>query len=192
MARALKRILSSKEQPMVLDLGQFSRSAALYLAQRGARVHVESFEPPPPTPPKKKKKNGERPEPVVLQPVVIPQPDRTFDLVLAWEHCDFMPPDRLPDFAAEITRVLAPGGWLLMYSWDEPGAVGAEPAPPGCYRLEADDRMVRSTADGPRRPRWTHSNRALERAMTPLSVQAIYLQRNRIREFLLRKSESPS
>ena len=50
LARALKRILSRNEQPEVLDLGQFSRSAALYLAQRGARVHVEDFEPPPPTP----------------------------------------------------------------------------------------------------------------------------------------------
>jgi SAM-dependent methyltransferase len=190
LARALKRILAEKEQPEVLDLGQFSRSAALYLAQRGARVHVEDFVPPPPTP--KKKKNGDADQAVVKAPVAIPQPDHKFDLVLAWEHFDFVPPDRLPDFTTELSRVLAPGGWLLMYAQDDPGAEGAEPAAAGCYRLEADDRIFRSVGNGPARPRWNHPNRMIERALAPLAVQSIHLQRNRIREFLVRKSQAAS
>jgi len=187
MATALKRVLSKKEQPEVLDLGQFSRSAAVYVAGRGAKVHVEDFVPPSPKP--KKKKNGEQAEPngVEAQPVVIPHPDQRFDLVLAWEHPDFVPPDRLQEFYAEVTRVLVPGGWLLMYARDDPATPAAGPGQPACYRLTADDRLTRTTEDGPERPRWSHPNRAIERALSPLSVQSIHLQRNRMREFLARK-----
>jgi SAM-dependent methyltransferase len=189
LARALKRILSKKEQPEVLDLGQFSRSAAVYLAQRGARVFVENFEPPPPTP-KRKKRNGDKSGPVAKKPLVIPQPDRKFDLVLAWEHGDFVPPERLKDFAAEIARVLVPGGWLLMYAQDNPSAGSDHTDPPASYRLVADDRFMRTATAAPAQRRWTHPNRAIERALAPLTVQSIHLQRNRIREFLVRKPDA--
>jgi SAM-dependent methyltransferase len=189
MARALKRILSKREQPEVLDLGQFSRSAAVYLAQRGARVYVENFEAPPPSP-KRRKANGDKRVSEPKKPLVIPQPDRKFDLVLAWEHGDFVPPDRLKDFAAEIARVLVPGGWLLLYAKDNPGAGGNHTDPPACYRLLGDDRFVRSSTTAPARRRWTHPNRAIERALAPLAVQSIHLQRNRIREFLVRKPDA--
>jgi len=191
MARALRGILSKKEKPEVLDLGQFSRSAALYLAQRGARVYVDDFEPPPPRP-KSKKSNGKKAPSLPGSPVVIPQPDRKFDLVLAWEHGDFVPPDRLQEFATEVARVLAPGGWLLMYSQDNPGALGIDEDEPACYRLTADDKLVRTVTSLPRRRRWAHANRTIERALAPLAVQSIHLQRNRIREFLVRKPNQPS
>ena len=194
IARALQRILSEREQPEVLDLGQFSRSAAVYLANRGARVSVEDFVPPPP---KRKKRittsgNGEKSETPKAEPVVIPQGDGKFDLVLAWELWDFVPPDRLAEFAAEVVRVLAPGGWLVLYAKDSPGADPGREEQAGSYSLVADDRMVRLPAAGPPRPRWTHPNRAIERALAPLSVQAIHLQPNRIREFLVRKPPEPS
>jgi SAM-dependent methyltransferase len=188
LAHALKRILT-KAKPEVLDLGQFSRSAAVYLAQRGARVHVENFEPPAPSP-RRRKASGEKSARAIKKPLVIPQPDRKFDLVLAWEHGDFVPPDRLQEFAAEVARVLLPGGWLLMFSQDNPGAADDGGSPPACYRLTADDRLVRTATPAPARRRWAHPNRAIERALAPMSVQSIHLQRNRIREFLVRKPES--
>ena len=46
IARALEKIFDKGQQPEVLDLGQFSAAPALYLADRGARVQVEQFEPP--------------------------------------------------------------------------------------------------------------------------------------------------
>ncbi|MHC4452624.1 MAG: class I SAM-dependent methyltransferase [Planctomycetota bacterium] len=194
MARALQRILSAREQPEVLDLGQFSRSAAVYLANRGARVSVESFVPPLPLRRKKKTTgdNGERAAPSKPEPVVIPHEDGKFDLVLAWEHWDFVPPERLAEFAAEVGRVLAPGGWLVLYSKDSPGAEAGREEQAGSYSLVADDRMVRIPAAGPAAPRWSHPNRAIERALAPLAVQAIHLQPNRIREFLVRKPPKPS
>jgi len=194
MARALQRILSEREQPEVLDLGQFSRSAAVYLANRGARVSVEDFVPP--SPKRKKRKttggNGEQAKPPIVEPVVIPHDDGKFDLVLGWEHWDFIPPDRLAEFAAEVVRVLAPGGWLVLYAKDSPGAEPGREEQAAGYSLAADDRMVRLASTGPARPRWTHPNRAIERALTPLSVQAIHLLPNRIREFLVRKPPKPS
>lgn len=124
--------------------------------------------------------------------ISIPQPDGKFALVLGWEHVDFIPPDRLGDFAAEISRVMLPGGWLVFFAEDRPGAKGSRIDQPACYRLAADDRIVRSVTSGPSRPRWAHPNRALERALAPLSVQSIQLQRNRIREFLIHKREKAS
>lgn len=192
MARALKRILSKGEQPEVLDLGQFSRSAAVYLAERGARVHVEDFEPPRATATQTtgKKKTVAAREAAAdedAEPVVIPQPDRKFDLVIAWEHGDFVPPERLREFANEVDRVLAPGGWLVMYAQDNPGPKEDRRERPACYRMTADDRMQRTASEAPPRRRWVHANRAIERALAPLSVQSIHLQRNRIREILVRK-----
>jgi SAM-dependent methyltransferase len=191
LARALTRILAGAEQPDVLDLGQFSRSAALYLAHRGARVCVEDFVPPQPTPPRKAKgQNHDEVAPPV--PVTLPHPPEKFDLVLAWEHWDFVPPDRLAEFSAEIARVLAPGGWLLMYCQDDPTAEAGREGRAGCYHLRSDDRLHRQAAAGPARPRWTHPNRAIERALAPLTVQSICLQRNRIREILARKPAAAS
>ena len=185
MARVLKRILSKRdEQPEVLDLGQHSRSAAVYLANRGARVCVEDFEPPHPAP---KKRKGEAADAAVKDPVVIPYPDGKFDLVLAWEHWDFVPPERLADFAAEVERILAPGGWLLMYCRDNPKREESRRERPACYRLTSDDRLAREPKCGDLRRRWGHQNRTIERALGSLRVQAIQLQRNRMREFLVRK-----
>jgi SAM-dependent methyltransferase len=185
LARVLQRILTDKKQPEVLDLGQFSRTTAVYLAHRGARVTVDDFEPPPPTPAKPKKgESGTGASPV---PVVLPHPDRKFDLVLAWEHGDFVPPDRLQEFAAEVARVLVPGGWLLLYAQDNQSGSMASSERPGAYRLMADDRIVHQAAQGPTRPRWNYPNRVLERALAPLSIQSIHLQRNRVRELVIRK-----
>jgi SAM-dependent methyltransferase len=193
MARALQRILSAREQPEVLDLGQFSRSAAVYLASRGARVSVEDFVPPSPRRNKKKTTgNGERSAPPKSEPIVILHDDGKFDLVLAWEHWDFLPPERLVEFATEVSRVLAPGGWVVLYSKDSPGAEAGREDRAAGYSLAADDRMVCVPAVGPARPRWSHPNRAIERALAPLVVEAIHLQPNRIREFLLRKPFRPS
>ena len=187
MALALRRILKQGERPEVLDLGQFSRSAAIYVASRGARVCIEDFKPPPPTP---RLKPGAK---SIDKPAIsIPQPDQKFDLVLAWEHADFVPPDRLGDFARELSRVMLPGGWLILFAEDRPGAKGSRPDQPASYGLTADDRIVRSPTSGLVRPRWAHPNRAIERALSPMTVQSIQLQRNRIREFLVHKPGAPS
>lgn len=150
-----------------------------YLAQRGAVVTVEPFDPPLPVP---KVKPGE-PE-VEPPPLKFDQPDSKFDLVLAWEHIDFMPPERMPDFAEEILRVLREGGWLFLFSLMAPTA-GPDKMPR--YRLLADDMVVREVTDLPPRRRWASSTREIERALKGFSIQGVQLQRNQMREFSAHK-----
>lgn len=184
MARVLKRILGGDGKPEILDLGPLCGPTVTYLAGRGARVSVEEFVPPPPMPPSRTKV----PQVAVAErvPVAIAQPDEKFDLVLAWEHCDFTPPERLAEFGAELARVVAPGGWLLLFCRDSSAGKTSSDRP-ARYRLLADDRLRREAGPGPDRARWAHANREVERALAPLSIQGIHLQRSRVREFLALK-----
>jgi SAM-dependent methyltransferase len=166
----------------VLDLGKSGGSAAVYLADRGARVSVDPFEPDD-SPSGSASEGNPGPGGMTL-----PHPDASFDLVLAWEHGDFLSPDRLPEFGREIRRILAPGGALVLYSQDATPSGGMRHDRPAYYELTDDDKLVRTAATGPARPRWAHSNRMIEQALSPLAVQSIHLQRNRVREFVVNRT----
>jgi hypothetical protein len=159
--------------------------SVVYLASRGARVCVEEFDPPPPTPPPDPAR--EPGEPVPKVPIRIAQPDGRFHFVVAWEQSDFVPPERLADFGAELHRLLAVGGYVLLFA--RSGAVGAkaEPGSPGRFRIIADDKVIHEDSGLEDRPRWVHPTREIERALAPLLIQGIHLQRNQMREFLARK-----
>ena len=173
------------DKPEVLDLGPLCGASAVYLAGRGARVSVEEFEPPPPTPPRDPAlPAGEQPP---KQPVRIEQEAGRFHLILAGEHIDFVPPDRLADFGAEIRRVLAEGGYLLLFARNSEAKKDAAARRPGRFRIIADDKLLHEDSGLPDRQRWVHPTREIERALAPLAIQGIHLQRNQIREFLARK-----
>jgi hypothetical protein len=164
----------------VLALGPLCGESVVYLGGRGARVHVDEFEPPPPLAPRKP---GE-PAPFV-PPYRLEQPDRAFSLVLAWEVLDFVAPERLAECGAELARVLRIGGQLFMLAHQKPPS---ETAVIPRYRLLSDDLIVREEPDGPLRRRYVHGNRDLERALSGLSVQSVQLQRNQMREIAAVKS----
>lgn len=178
LARVLARVYR-ESKPEVLDLGPLCGDRAVYLAGRGARVHVEDPEIPEPLP---ARRPGEVAPPVV--PVRLDQPDAKFHLVLAWEFLDFVPPDRLQEFGAELKRVLRDGGWLFLFAHQKPPAE-AEPVPR--YKLLSDDLIVRDIPSGPARRRWSHPNREIERALAGLAVQGIQLQRSQLREIVVLK-----
>ncbi len=179
LGKALARALR-EGKPQILVLGPLCGDSVVYLAGRGARVHVDEVELPAPTP---KAKPGEAVE--ALRPIKIDQPSGAYDLVLAWEFFDFVPPERLPQFGHEVVRLLKVGGQLVMFAHLKP------PSPHAViprYRLLADDLVVREEPSGQAFPRFVHSNLTIERAIVGLAVQNIHLQRNQMREILASKA----
>ena len=185
----LEKVLKH-ERARILDLGPLCGESVVYLAGRGARVSVEAFEAPLPVPPRDPRRPDDPVPP--KPPLRFDQEDGAFHLVLAWEHADFVPPERLSDFGSEIHRVLAAGGFVLLLarnvSADKESDPGGSWRRPGRFRLLGDDKMVREVEDGPERRRWVHPNREIERGLDPLRVQGVHLRRNQVREFLLRRA----
>ena len=175
LARAFR-----EPKPQILVLGPLCGESVVYLAGRGARVHVEDVTPPEPIPPRRP---GEAQGPIA--PVRLEQPDRLFDVVIAWEMLDFVPPDRLAEIGSELARVMRVGGQLLVLAHQKPPA---ETAAIPRYRLLADDLVVREESTDPPRRRYTHPNRDIERALGGLLVQGIQLQRNQMREIVASKA----
>jgi SAM-dependent methyltransferase len=181
LGTALAKVLAGPRRPEILDLGQPCRATAVYLADRGARVFVDDFA----VPEAKKPEPGAEAE--APQPLALPHEDARFDLVLAWDHADHVPPERLAEFGAELSRILAPGGWLVLFARDTPGRDERLEDSTLGYRMVGDDRLVRVPSGRPAGARFSHPNRAIEKAVAPLKVHSVHLQRSRVREFLLHK-----
>lgn len=186
LAKVLERILK-QDDARILDLGPFCGDSAVFLAGRGARVNVEEFVSPPPPPPADPDRPGEEAPPV---PLTIHQDDRAFHLVLAWEQIDFIPPERLSDFGAELRRVLAPGGFALLFARNTPAGEERIWRHPGRYRVVDDDRIIREDSGIRARRRWVHPTRDIERALAPLTIEGLHLQRNQLREFMVKRKPS--
>lgn len=178
LGRAVARAFR-EGRPEILVLGPLCGESIVFLAGRGARVHVDEVELPEPIP---KRQPGD-PAPA-LRPVKLDHPTGAFDLVLAWETLDFVPPDRLHEFGAEIVRLLRVGGQLVVFAHQKPPA---DHAVLPRYRVLADDMVVREEPATALLPRYTHPNREIERAIAGLSVQNIQLQRSQMREILALK-----
>lgn len=151
----------------------------MYLAGRGARVHVEEVAPPEPLPERRPGEPAAAPARFALE-----QADASVDVVLAWEMADFVPPERLREFGAELVRVLREDGWLFLLTFAT-RPCPEEPLPR--YRLLADDLVVRLPGTGEPRRRFAHQNRDLERALAGAAIQGIHLQRNQMREVIALK-----
>jgi hypothetical protein len=175
----LGRLLKEQEQPRVLDLGPLCGDTLTYLASRGARVSVDQFAVPAPLP-----KRTPGAAPLEVPPFSIGQPDGMFDLVLAWEHIDFTPPDRLAEVGAELGRLLAPGGWVLLFCRDSRSSATG---PASRFRVVADDRVSVEPLSGDPPQRYIHPNRDIERAFASFRIQGIHLQRSGVREILALK-----
>ena len=191
LAKILEKVLR-EDKTEILDLGPFCGATAVYLADRGARVSVAELEVPAPLPkppskpaPGKSLKAEGPAEPP--PPIRLGHPDGKFHLVLLWEVADFVPSERLPELGAEIHRVLVDGGWALLLSVSDAPTEGHAARRPPRYRVIQDDLVAREPNDGPSMKRYGHNPRQVERALAPLAVQGIHLQRNQIREFMLFK-----
>ncbi len=184
LAKALKRI-SKLTKPQILDLGPLCGATAVFLANHGARVCVEDFQPPPPHP---KKSPDEEGDPPAVEPFRLDQPTDGFDLVLCWEAIDFTPPDRLKEVVGEMKRLVRENGLIFLLSRSATGPRKIVQDIPGRFRVEAEDRLSREPAGSETCIRWVHLTREIERVLKPFSIQGIHLQRDQTREILaLRK-----
>lgn len=179
LARVLARALR-EGKPEILVLGPLSGDSVVYLASRGARVHVEDFELPPPIPPRRP---GEPPAEVA--PFHLDQPAGFFHLVLAWEIVDFVPPDRIAEYGGELRRVMRDGGSLFFFSHSRPDPADDRVSR---YLLLADDLIVRQIVEKDRRPRYVHPTRDIELALRGFAIQGIQLQRTQMREITAQKA----
>ena len=180
LVKAIERVLRS-ERPRILDLGPLCGNTVIELARRGARVTVEEFDLPE-TPPA----NADEPE-APPPPLRIEQPEEGFDLVLAWEHIDFVAPERLPEFAAELRRVTTAGGSVLLLSRSTGDGDRDRRAR---YRMVGEDRVVREPVEEQARARWVHPNRLIEQALEGFTIQGVHLQRDQTREYLIVKQDA--
>jgi SAM-dependent methyltransferase len=169
----------------VLNLGPLCGDTVTYLGEKGSRVHVGEFTPPRPMPARVTGKPPPSPAPISM-----PYDDQSFDLVLAWDQIDFVPPECLPAFGAELHRILKVGGRLFLFSQANRARTSRTRAKeeafdsPGRFRiLDPSHVRLEKEPDGNRRRRWVHPNREIERALKGLSVQGIHLLRNQLREF---------
>lgn len=158
-----------REHPHVLDLGPMCGETVTFLAGLGARVTVTEFDAP---------STPRRPDD---RPLALDQPNASFDLVLAWEHIDFMPPERVKEFANELRRVMTADGWLFLFS----RAIHRAPAGRRSrFRVLERNRVARERLDEAPRPRWVHTSRELERALSGFLIEGIHLRRNQVRELV--------
>ncbi len=156
-----------RERPEVLDLGPMCGATVVFLAGLGAKVTVTEFDPPA----TEGEREGRR--------LTIEQPSNQFDLVLAWEHVDFMPPERLPEFAAELRRVLKADGWLFVLSRARNRGERGHRAR---FRVLSRSGVAREPLEESPRPRWEHSSRTLERALDGFLIEGIHLRPGQFRE----------
>ena len=61
---------------------------------------------------------------------------------------------------------------------------------PGRYRVVDDDRIIREESGIKARRRWVHPTRDIERALAPLTIDGLHLQRNQLREFVVKRKPS--
>jgi hypothetical protein len=156
-----------RERPEVLDLGPMCGATVVFLAGLGAKVTVTEFESP----------GAERS--AAEGPLEIEQPSGRYDLVLAWEHVDFMPQGRLTEFASELRRVLKADGWLFLLSRARNGGPRGHRAR---FRLLSRSGVAREPLEEAPRSRFEHSSRALERALAGFLIEGIHLRPGQFRE----------
>ena len=118
--------------------------------------------------------------------IYVDHPDGEFDLILAWEWWDFVPKERAAEFGVELRRLLKDGGRLLLFSLNDSQPKGVA-SPLHRYRVVDEEQVFRTIVADSSRPRWFYPTREIERLLAPMSIQALHLHRNQMREFLANK-----
>jgi len=116
-------------------------------------------------------------------------PDESFDAIVAWDIFNFYDASAIRDLAAEVRRVLRPGGLLLAY-FHARRLEG--PDHPRRYRILDDKRVACDAATDVPMARHVYQNRDIEKMFAGMTIVELYVLKNSMREFLMEKKSPRS
>jgi SAM-dependent methyltransferase len=110
--------------------------------------------------------------------------DASFDAIVAWDVIDFYDPESARRVAAEIRRILKPGGLMLSFFHARRATA---PTRPRRYRIVDENHFTREETAFTPMPRQVYQNRDIEKMFTGLKIIEQYYLRNGLREILMEK-----
>jgi SAM-dependent methyltransferase len=119
-------------------------------------------------------------------PVNFNFPETSFDAIIAWDVFNYYDPESVSVIAAEVRRVLKPGGLVLAY-FDT--ARTEEPAAPWRYNIVDDKHVQCDPITGRLMLRQVYQNRDIEKMFAGLRIVELYFLKNSMREVLMEKKD---
>lgn len=110
--------------------------------------------------------------------------DESFDAIVAWDVIDFYDPESARLIAAEVRRVLKPGGLVLAFFHAKRATA---PTRPKRYQIVEENRFSRKATKFAPMPRQVYQNRDIEKMFTGLRIIEQYYLKNGLREILMEK-----
>ena len=110
--------------------------------------------------------------------------DETFDAILGWDVFNYYPQEPARLIAADVRRMLKPGGALLCY-FD--AKTIEDPVAARRYRIIDEKKIASDDLPGQLMFRTVYQNRDIEKMFAGLRIAELYFLKNSMREILLEK-----
>jgi SAM-dependent methyltransferase len=110
--------------------------------------------------------------------------DASFDGIVAWDLFNYYDAESGRAMAADIARILKPGG--LVFAYFHARTLGVPPGP-GRYRIVDEARIESEPFAGKPMPHHVFQNRDIEKIFTGMRIAELYFLKSGVREMLLEK-----
>ena len=177
-------ILSSRQQPILLDLGPVVGSNVNYFGEQlGCKIFVEDLSKDI----ERHAKEGKLAEFPAFLAKRFPQEDNTFDGILCWDVVDFLDRASVRVLATEMQRILKPDGVLLaMFNATE--QMSPEMRSHYVRHVVVDHHTLEHRPYRAAASRLKPlPNRDIQRLFEPLRIAEQFLLKTNVREVLFRK-----
>jgi SAM-dependent methyltransferase len=110
--------------------------------------------------------------------------DASFDGIVAWDLFNYYDAESGRAMAADIARILKPGG--LVFAYFHARTLGVPPGP-GRYRIVDEAHIESEPFSGRPMPHHVFQNRDIEKIFTGMRIAELYFLKSGVREMLLEK-----